>query len=90
MCDIYIRIATGVESIHSLFIMVGKIVNIPHKAYTSKLVKVLEGVGLENMTIDEVKVSLGAIKGEFDSLYYPTTGRSISGGLSLLSDRRKS
>lgn len=63
--------------------------NIPHKAYTSNIVKVFKDVELEDMTVDEIKKSLGPIMGEFDSLYYPKDGRSISGGLNLLNDASK-
>ncbi|KAK1401207.1 hypothetical protein POM88_000812 [Heracleum sosnowskyi] len=41
------------------------------------------------MTVDEIKLSFGPIMGEFDSLYYPKDGRSISGRLSLLSTSSK-
>lgn len=46
--------------------------NIPHKTYISKSLKVFESIDLENMIVDKMNVSLGAIIGEFDSLYYPT------------------
>ena len=59
----------------------GYFAHIPWFSYTSTQYKIYKDVDLENITIDELKVCVGDILGQYDSLYYRTNA-----GIKLVSN----
>ena len=48
-------------------------------------VRLIMMLNLKIRWFEELKVALGDVVGEFDSLYYYKDGKSVNGGFSLLS-----
>uniref|UniRef100_A0A166D9S0 Uncharacterized protein n=1 Tax=Daucus carota subsp. sativus TaxID=79200 RepID=A0A166D9S0_DAUCS len=63
----------------------GHFVQVPTYSYTSSQFKLYKNIDLENITVNDLKVFLGEIVGEFDSLYFGID----NGRLELLNNASK-
>ncbi|KAK1373741.1 hypothetical protein POM88_029934 [Heracleum sosnowskyi] len=72
---------TGEETMNRVYNVIvyygGYFVHVSFESYTSSVRKVYKHIDLENLSINDLKLCFGAFVGEFDSLYFKTSGLKI-------------